>query len=308
MSDRLFKRSAKVTAYRSVAGTPGGFVAANPQFFDQQPNAIEIENLRVQFEVEKSLDKEPNTCTVTITNASQSTRVDLQTKPLIVLVQAGYDGELRYLFKGDLRYGFSHQDGTEWLTELQLADGDRAYRYAQVSKTYRKGMTITAALRDCAASMGLSLDTSTQIAPELQAQFASGRSLWGDTREELSRLLAPYGYQWSIQNGRLTILKDGQTTPGQAVVVAEHTGMIGSPEFSVPEQASATTTKAGKPRKNNYPKLQIKMLLYPELTPGMTIDVQAEAVNGNFRVERVKHTGGTADDDDWLTEIEAKAV
>ncbi len=306
MSGRLFKASAKVTAYRSVAGTPGGFVAANPQFFDQLPNAIEIENLRVQFEIEKSLDKEPNKCTVTVTNASPSTRVDLQAKPLIVLVQAGYDGELRYLFKGDLRYGFSHQDGTEWLTEMQLADGDRAYRYAQISKSYRKGMTVVSALRDCAKSMGLAIDTNTAISPELQAEFASGRSLWGDTRDELTRLLAPYGYQWSIQNGRLTILKDGQTTPGQAIVVAEHTGMIGSPEFSVPEQAAASSS--GKPRKNNYPKLQIRMLLYPELTPGMTINVQANAINGMFRVERVKHTGDTADDGEWETAIEAKAV
>jgi hypothetical protein len=294
MSGRLFKRTGKILAYRSVAGTPGGFIASNPGFFDKLPNATEITDLRFQFEVEKTIDAEPNTCKLTITNCQETTRVDLETKPLTVQILAGYDGDPRYLFTGDLRYGWSELDGTEWLTHLQIADGDRAFRYAQIARTYRKGASVITALQDCAQTLGLKLDTYAIASAELQKQFASGRTLQGATRDELSRLLAPYGYRWSIQNGQLQILKDGDTRQNEAILVNESTGMIESPQFATPE-------KAGK-----SPTLHVKMLLYPELTPGGTIKVESRSINGIFRIERVTHTGGTFDDDDWMSEIEAK--
>jgi hypothetical protein len=291
---RLFKRVGKVIAYRAVAGAPGGFIASNPQYFDKLSNATEITDLRFQFEIEKSVDSEPNTCKLTITNCQETTRVNLETKPLTVQILAGYDDAPRYLFTGDLRHGWSELDGTEWLTHLQLADGDRAFRYAQIARSYRKGSSVITALQECAQTMGLKLDAHALASPDLQAQFASGRTLQGDTRDELSRLLAPYGYRWSIQSGQLQILRDGDTLPGQAILVNESTGMIGSPQFATPD-------KAGK-----APTLHVKMLLYPELTPGGTIKVESRSINGIFRIERVTHTGGTFDDDDWMSEIEAK--
>jgi hypothetical protein len=293
MSTLLFGRSGRVLAYRSTPGQPGSFESKNPQFFDHQPNGIEISDLRFEFDIEKSVDKEPNKCQVKITNCNENTRAFLCAKPLTVLVQAGYQGTLRYLFKGDLRYGFSTHDGPDWITTLQLADGDRAYRYAQITKSYRKGSLFMQVLGDAAKSMGLSLDAQT-TGSDLAAQgFPGGHTLDGNTRDELSRLLAPYGYTWSIQNGRLQILRDNQTRQDAAIVINESTGMINSPESAAPEDTK-------KP-----PTLKIKHLLYPELTPGARIYVQSQAVSGTFRIEKVHHTGGTADDDDWFTEIEA---
>ncbi len=289
---RLFKRGARITAYRSVAGTPGGFVAAHPQFFEQQPNALVIDDLRMQIVVEKHVDSEPNTATVIVTNASPTTRADLQHKPLIVRIDAGYDGELRHLFTGDLRWGCSQLDGTDWLTRLQLGDGDRAYRHARVSRSYKAGTQVITALREAAAAMGLILDSRTAVSQDLQAQFASGRTLQGPARDELTRLLAPYGYHWSIQNGKMQVLKDAQTRQDQAILVTEETGLVGTPEFATPDKSGQA------------PTLTLKMLLYPELTPGGQIQVRSRSVDGIFRVERVTHTIDTCGDE-FESEIEA---
>lgn len=295
-SGRLFNRIGKVTAYRGVAGTPGGFVANNPQFFDKLSNATEITNLRFQFEIEKHIDAEPNTCKLTITNANETTRANLETLPLTIHIEAGYDGTLRHLFIGDVRHAYSELEDTEWLTHMQVADGDRAYRYAQVSRSYRKGATVVTALQECATTMGLRLDARTLASADLQQHFASGRTLVGATRDELSRLLAPYGYRWSIQNGQIQILRDGDTRQDEAIPINEGDGMIGSPTWAIPE-------KPGK-----APTLRVKMLLYPELTPGGTIIVRSRDISGIFRLERVTHTGGTYDDDDWMSDLEAKPV
>lgn len=292
---RLFHRTGKVICARGVAGTPGGFVSANPQFFDELPNAIEIENLRFQFEIEKSLDKEPNKCEIKITNLSPTTRTDLTTKPIIVIVMAGYDGVARYLFKGDLRFGFSAKENEDWVTTLQLADGDRAYRHAQVHKSYRRGVSVLTVLRDVVSSMGLKLDPHMSSSPELQRALTSGRALSGAAAEELTQLLEPYGYTWSIQDGRMQILKDSDVREGEALAINESTGMIGSPEYQVPDKVT---------KKRNGPKLRVKLLLYPELTPGARVQVLSRDVSGAFKIERVSHTGDTLDGD-WITEIEA---
>ena len=288
---RLANHACKVTAYRTTAV---GFAAQNPQFFIQQPsNAIEITDLRMQFKIEKSLEKTPNRCEVTITNCSSTTRAFLQTKPLVVRIDAGDDDNIRHLFTGDLRHGYSKIDGTEWLTVLELADGDRAYRNARVSRSYGKGTSVVTALKEAAAAMGLQLSNDILASADLQKQFATGRTLHGPAREELTRLLAPFGYNWSIQDGRMQILKDQNASATTAWVITQDTGrMVGSPEYTTPD-------KETKP-----PLLKIKARLFPELTPGGSISVASRDVQGLFRINKLTHTGDTHGDD-WDTETES---
>jgi hypothetical protein len=291
VATRLFKRGCRVTAYNSAPATTG-FVGSNPQFFQPQPNGLVIENLRVQFKIEKSLEKTPNTCELTITNCSARTRSFLQTKPLTVKIEAGYDNDLRFIFIGDLRYGYSHVVDSDWETVLLLADGDRAYRYARASRSYPKGTNVVTALRDCAATMGLQLTSDVAASNDLQAQFATGRTLTGPTRDELTRLLAPYGYHWSIQDSQLQILKDQNAAPGTAFLISQATGLIKSPEYAVPEKATKPT------------QIKTETLLYPALIPGALIDVESLQVSSLFRINKLVHNGDTHGDA-WTTECES---
>jgi len=282
MTARLFGRVVKVTAYR-----------AELESFLPLPNGIEITDLRVAFEVEKHVGKEPNTAKVTISNCSADTRKFLERRPLFVRVDAGYEDGARHLFAGDLRWGTSKLDGPTWNTELELGDGERAYRHARVSRSYRRGTSVLVALGECAAAMGLELPPDVTASPDLQRQFATGASIQGPARDELTRLLAPYGFGWSIQDGRIQILKDADTRKDRALVISKDTGMIGSPEHAAPD-------KPGRPA-----MLIVRHTLYPQVTPGGLISVNARDTKGVFRVERVRHVGDTHGDD-WTTEIEAK--
>jgi hypothetical protein len=289
---RHFNREWKVTAYparqqpaHSVIGT----------FFDLLPNAIEVTKLRVKFEIEKQLGKDPNTCTITIYNLNKSSRAFFQQRPLHVRIDAGHDGESRHLFQGDVRFGQTVKRGTEFETELQLGDGDRAFRFARVNRTFRTGTPLREALKEAARSLGLALPDNVNASPDLDQQFVNGESLVGPARDELTRLLAPHGYTWSIQNGALRILRDEETSPDEAILISQDTGMIGVPEFGAPDEAG------GKPT------LAVQCLLYPQVTPGGVIKVQSRDVNGSFRVQRVQHTGDSHGED-WTTEIEAKPL
>lgn len=296
---RHYDRNVKVTVWRPPAGAAGFFAYTD---------AIEVHALRVRFDITRQLGKHPNKCDLLITNLSEESRAFFEQRPLHVKLDAGYDGEFRHLFSGDIRFGqskvqtkqklawgTSKQVGTDWETRLQLGDGDRAFKHARVSRTFKPGTSVRTALEEAAKTMGLGLPDSISSSPLLEEQFTQGITLQGPTRDELTNLLAPYGYRWSIQNGQLTILADEQVTPGEALVISQDTGMIGAPEYGAPKK------KGGKP------KLTVQTLLYPEVNPGGLIQVQSRFIKGNFKVERVNHTGDTHGPD-WTTEIEAIAV
>lgn len=294
-----------MTCYRANAGTPGGFIASNPTFFQTLPNATLITDLRIQCRIEKSIDKSPNTLKVSITNLAESTRLDLVTRPLTVRVDAGYDGNLRHIFTGDMRKGWSEKKGTDWLTHLHLADGDRAYRLARVNKSYKRGTDVITVIKECARSLGMTLDDTVLASTTLREQCTNGEVLDGATRDELSRLLAPFGYGWSIQNGKLSILRDEQVSASEAWTIDEDDGMIESPEFSVPDQPKKPPQKASSIK---VPKLKVRNLLFPELTPGGKVRVRSEAIDGIFKMLRVSHDFDTGYGGKWETEVEANAL
>lgn len=281
---RLFNRAVKVTISK-----PSG-----ENFFGADANRIEISKLRVAFELEKTLRKQPNNGHVVITNLSEQTRGFLKEPGLRIRLEAGYEDETRQIFYGDIRFSQSLRKGTEWETRIDLGDGERAYRYARVNRSFKAGAKVSDALRDVAAQMGLTLPASVSDA-ELQTEFASGLSLYGPAQSELSKLLAPYGYDWSIQDGELLILKNGSTRAREIVLVSPLTGMIGSPEFAAPT------------KKKQKPVLTVRTLINADIVPGGRILVKSANISGVFKVLKCNHAGDTHEKD-WFTLAEAKAI
>lgn len=289
MSGRLYKRNVRLTLARPrVSGADG--------YFTQQANAVVIEDPRVTFTIEKHLGSEPNTCAIEVFNLAENSRAAFERKPLHVRLEGGYDGEYARLFVGDLRFGRSKIDGTEWITRLEVGDGERAFNYARVSRSFKAGVDKRTVLEDIAKSMGLKIPKTLDDARELTDQFASGLTLEGPSHKELTRLAKSMGMTWSVQDGTLQVLRSTDVRADRAIVVSESTGMIGSPELGTPKQPGGA------------PILSVQMLLAPEVTPGGRIKMESRAIRGIFRVERVVHTGDTDPRGPWMTEIEAKAV
>jgi hypothetical protein len=209
-----------------------------------------------------------------------------------VRIEVGYDNQLSRIFEGDLQWAESTLNRVDWETRLQLGDGLRAYRHGRISKAYRAGATVKQLVTDTAKSMGLTVPTTVAQARELERQFANGVTLSGPAYREMTRLLAPLGKQWSIQDGRLQILGRNETRADEIIRISEDTGMKGSPSFGSP------------PDKKRPPILHVLTLCRPEITPGGRILVESKVVNGLFRVERLRHNGDTHANV-WDTEIEA---
>lgn len=267
------------------------------EFFKTNPlNAVVIEEMKVVFKIVKSLKPEPNTCEITVHNLNESSRSEFAKMPLRIRLDGGYDGRFERVFEGDLRWSKSKHDGTEWLTRLECGDGDRAFRFATISKAFRPGADPKVLIGEVAKTMGLEVPSNVAQAKALVNKFASGVSLDGNSRDEMTKLLKRSGMGWSVQDGRLQILGT-EALEGTAFVISgnaetgDETGMIGAPEISAPAKPGA------------LPTLKLKHTLFPELTPGRKISLRSAAIQGLFRITQLTHVGDTHGAD-WYTEIE----
>jgi len=266
---------------------PGSFIAT-------LPNAIVVRRLRMQFEIEKTLEADPNPATLTIWNLNEATRTEVQRKPLQICIEAGYGTRTSILFIGDMQDASTQRQGADLRTKILIADGERCMN-VRVNRAFAGGTGGRAQITEIAATMGLRVPRNVTDAKEFVQAVASGGSLQGPARRAMTDVTRRYGATWSIQDGQLQILRGNEVRADQALVISEQTGMLGSPELGSP----------GK--KGEAPTLTVRHLLYPECKPGGKINLQAEFLKGLYRIEKVKHSGDTHAEE-WLTTLECKQL
>lgn len=287
---RLFHRFIKLT----VVTRPKGFIGNNLGFFEQLDNAINITEMRVQCTIEKNLGEHPNKCTIKISNLAEDTRAQIERDKLSATIEAGYDGVARLLFTGDIARAYSRrEDTTEIVTTIEVTDGLHAYAHARMNRSYKPPIRVDRVLSDAAKSMGLTLPREVDQSPELKQALEGGISMHGPTREVLTRLLAPYGFNWSIQNGQLIIMSDEQVRAGEVIPINQGTGMINVPERTTPEKQDGKV------------EIKFQTLLYPEIEPGKVCRLESQLLNLDVKVTDVKHTLDTHGDD-YTTDVNGR--
>lgn len=287
-SVRLYRRTAKLTVFRD-----------GKDFTTENPTGIEITDLRFKFEVQRSLTSTPNTADVWIHNLAPRTRAELEGKNLTVQLEAGYDNVNRLLCVGNVHFAMSEEQHTDWVTLLQLTDNGRGITFGRTNKSYGPGTTVRKVIQDVAATMGLNLPSNLVNDSALDRRLPTGIVAAGPSSLELTRLLAPFGYHWSVQNGRLVVLRDEEHMGGEALLIDEGHGMIGTPQFGSPSRRGAPA------------HVNIKTLLYPEVEPGALVRVRSRSLGGgqgDFKVDKVKHTGDTHGATTWVTEAQVVPV
>lgn len=278
--DLLFERVARLTVAKPIEGSFSRF----------QSNAVEIENLRIQFRVAKTIEKEPNTAEITVTNMSERTRSELQSKGSRVILEAGYPTSIAQLFSGDSRTITHRHDGVEWSTVIHCGDGERAYRYARVNESFRAGTPVRVVAYRLAELLGLDRGEIEAQLSGVSAQYVSGYSARGQAALELDRVLRTAGYEWSIQDGRLQVLR-ANAAADETVEISPETGLIGTPEVGAPE------------KETGRPIVRFRALLTPRIRPGVRVSMKSSSHVGVLRVLRADHSGDTAGGD-WYTDGE----
>lgn len=258
-----------------------------------QVDELVLDGLDVQFEIQKSLKPEPNTCEIRIFNLNPDHRNGLEEKgTAIVQVDAGYVDGTSQIFLGELRDVASERSGPDIVTTISSGDGEKKIRSKRVNLSLAPGTDVTSAFRELARALELGKGNVDDFAGLLKfgsggSVFPSGTVLSGNAAREMQILAESVGLEWSVQDGAIQLLRRGKPLLGLALDVGPDTGLIGTPSVDQEGLLSAT------------------LLMAPGVFPGVQMVLRHPRLAGVYRVETTRHVGDTAGQE-WYVEIEAK--
>lgn len=288
-STRQFKRVCQVVIGKAGAG-------------------LSITDARIQFEVAKTVLSAPNTGIIRIFNLNPNNEHRIKNEYDEILVNAGYDGAVKLIFRGNIKHVYRYRDGNDFITEIEAADGDKDFRLATMNATFAAGTNATQVIDAAVSSFSGIGGTTKGVVQASPTRHLRGRVVSGNTRTVLDTEARKAGANWSIQDGALQIVSVNGVAPGVAVVITSETGLLGSPEI-------------------NDKGIALKCLLNPKILPNGSIKLDNNSIkakrqkaqalgkaieaekapvrldpDGVYKVIKLTHKGDTRGAD-WITEI-----
>lgn len=239
----------------------------------QNSDVIELSDLRFRFHIQRATIQNPNQADIRIYNLSDNTsndlmnsvsKMDLSSPKRIITIQAGYsESSIGVIFRGEIiqaRRGRESQ--TDTYVDILAFDGDFAYTQGYVSLTIAAGSSAKdqiKAVADTLKQFGITYEESEIPSVLANNSFPRAVTYNGMAHNILRKLGLAYGFNWSIQEGKLTIVMHGDSIPGDAVVLNSETGLIGLPE----------QTAGG---------IMARCLINPGITPGCKIQIDQKSI------------------------------
>jgi hypothetical protein len=191
-----------------------------------------VENLRIAFEVTKTVEAAPNIAVIKIYNLHPDNEAKIKNEYEEVLLNAGYEGAMQLVFRGNIRHVYRYREGNDYITEIEAGDGDKDFRTAVMNETLAAGTTNSQLVNRAVGTFnGVGGTTKGHVQVDDRARLR-GKVISGNTRDVLNDVSRESGANWSIQDGQLTIVSTNDVLPGQATLIRADTGMLGAPEIN----------------------------------------------------------------------------
>lgn len=197
---------------------------------DAKGTGFDLSNLRIKFTVKKTDVQTPNTAEIRVFNLADETANQIKKEFTTVTLQAGYENNFGVIFQGNIkRTMIGRENGVDTFIDIEAGDGDSAYNYAIVNTTLKAGSTQAAQLKAAAEAMTSKGVTVGFIDDMGQQQLPRGKVMYGASRNYLRDSSSTAQANWSIQNGKIQVIKLTSVLPNQAVLLNSQTGLVGIP-------------------------------------------------------------------------------
>ena len=233
---------------------------------------LSIEQLRVAFEIDKTINEKPNPAKIQIWNLNRDHINQLLSQDYKkVALSVGY-GELRQIYVGDITKTRIQREGLDFVLTLECSDGHQAYTQSRAKTTLKAGATDKQIVEELQKTMP-KVQTGAIDIPN-QRKLPRGRVLNGNSRDILTKIARNNNADWSIQDGALIFLPKDKVLNDDAVLISQDTGMINAPE----------QTDEG---------LELTCLLNPALQIGGLVKVESiiDYFNGEYKIVKLAPSG-----------------
>lgn len=232
----------------------------------QAGRGLLVENLRVAFEVTKTVDSAPNTAVIKIWNLNPDNEARIKNEYDEVLLNAGYEDAMRLVFRGNIKHVYRYREGNDFITEIEAADGDRDFKGATMNVTMAAGASNQQVIERAVGSFSTTKQGYVDVPEKTRVR---GKVISGNTRDVLDDVARDSGANWSIQDGQLTIVPGDKMLPNTAIVIRADTGMLSSPEV-------------------NDKGVEVKCLLNPQIVINSAIKLDNDSIKAKRAKDRKK--------------------
>jgi len=249
---------------------------------------INKHDIKIAFDVGKSISSTQNYARIQIWNLTESHRNSMGKELDNITLEAGYmpptgGGNVGIIFKGQIRDVEHKREGPDIITEISCGEGDKAFRKATISKSYKAGTEVKEVVEDIYKELEKEgVDRGEWKFPEDLPKFKRPYTVCGSCKREMDTLSRSKDFYWSVQNGALEIIpSDGFV--GSVILVTPQTGLVGTP----------TITDNG---------IKVIALLNPAIRPNRPVRVESDtlemnAENGEYRVSECVYSGDNREGD-----------
>src|ERR1700731_3156575 len=169
-----------------------------------ETEALDLSKLRFTFRTTNNDTQTPNTAIIRAYNLSDQTSAKASREFQKVIIDAGYENNHAEIFNGTIRQlRRGQENNVDSFLEILAADTDLGINHTVVSKTFKKGVTVSQVVEHLADEMGVQVDASVDKALAANEDlsktggiFPRGKVLFGMARSNLSDIMRSAGARW----------------------------------------------------------------------------------------------------------------
>lgn len=254
--------------------------------------AREGRQFKATFEILQDFGAYNSFADLALFNLADETK-NLFKKDAVLTIKAGYVDAFDVVFKGPINNIFPDRQGATPLIRIFARGGRAALGVGLVNTTFGKNTTVTSMIKELASTLDYPLVMNPVNFSDI-APYARGYVMSGDPRDILNTLAKAHDFHWTVENGRIIVLRSAETRLGVMHVIDMTSGMEGRP--SVTETGVEVST-----RLNPSFKIGDRMLIksmYKSINFGNVYfqDVKPTDGEGEYKIQRMVVSGDTFGD------------
>lgn len=253
------------------------------------------------FEVPFYDSDELTTASITISNLNATSRAGI-VKNQVVILNAGYEGDVGALFVGQVASVSHKQSGTEWQTKITATAALSQWLNAQVNKTYEAGSMAQDIVRDLLNIFGLEIGMCQLVENTI---YPRGRVCTGKLKDVLTEIVVHECKSRLLIRANQIIINNPADGVNIGYFLTPESGLLMYSDDSDSTEISNPQTSGDAEKKAEEEKTwKRQCLLNYRLGPGDIVQIQSRELNGRFQIVSGKHKGSPTGS--WVTEIEFK--
>jgi hypothetical protein len=274
---------------------------------DNNGLGLEISNLNIEFDIDRSYKIESNTANFKVYNASKETRDKILTVNNNIILKAGYkDEETGIIFNGIIFDAHSKKKKTEWITTIIAndygANNINLYK-TTINNAYKEGIPISMVINDIVGVLGITVNGLQNCSDIYMNNAKVFSGLLKDVMKNISNILKVHGVGIYFDSNEMVVYKLGEQISTFGIVnLTPQNGLIGEVEEITDNSKEDTTNSSNNNKiKKRYAAIS---LMNAKIKPNTLIRLESENVNGLFIVEKVNFVGDNFGGSDFGCRIE----